>query len=147
MQTISEYLNTIEGDKKQATTAIYHTILNNIPAGFQAEISCKMIGFVVPHSIYPAGYHCSPKLPLPFINIAAQKNAIVLHHLGIYADENLRICLESEYPKHSKTKLDMGKVCIRFKKMNKITLEIIAALSQKMTVQNWIDCYEKFLKK
>ena len=147
MQTISEYLETLEGEMKIATTAVYSTILQNIPEGFQAEISYKMIGFVVPHSIYPAGYHCTPKLPLPFMSIAAQKNGVVLHHLGIYADDSLKNWLETEYPKHTKTKLDLGKGCIRFKKINEIPLELIAELAKKMTVQDWISCYEQNIKK
>ena len=106
-----------------------------------------MIGYVVPHSIYPDGYHCEPKLPLHFINIASQKNFIALYHMGIYANPELLNWFVSEFPKHSKQKLDMGKSCIRFKKMDQIPFELIAALLQKMPIEEWITCYESIFKK
>jgi len=106
-----------------------------------------MIGFVVPHEIYPQGYHCSPELPLPFVNIANQKNFIALYHMGIYSDPELLTWFEQEYPKHCKTKLDMGKSCIRFKKPEQIPLGLIADLCQKMTPADWIQRYEAQFKK
>lgn len=106
-----------------------------------------MIGYVVPHSIYPVGYHCDPKLPLPFISIASQKNFIVLYHMGIYANPVLLNWFITKYPKHSSQKLDMGKSCIRFKKRNQIPFDLIAKLIQKMSVQEWITCYESQIKK
>jgi hypothetical protein len=101
-----------------------------------------MIGYVVPHSIYPNGYHCTPELPLPFISFASQKNFIAIYHMGIYANPELLNWFVAEYPKHSTQKLDMGKSCIRFKKANQIPFELIAELAQKMSVQEWITCYE-----
>ena len=107
-----------------------------------------MIGYVVPHSIYPKGYHCDPKLPLPFINIASQKNFIALYHMGIYADENLLNWFVNEFYKHSKAKLDMGKSCIRFKKPELIPYDLIGQLFTKLTVNDWVNIYESaFLKK
>jgi hypothetical protein len=106
-----------------------------------------MLGYVVPHSIYPSGYHCDPKLPLPFINLASQKNFIALYHMGIYADKNLESWFVSEYPKHVKTKLDMGKSCIRFKKMDDIPFDFIGELATKVTVEDWILNYEKAFRK
>ena len=106
-----------------------------------------MIGYVVPHSIYPNGYHCEPKLPLPFMAIDSQKNFIALYHMGIYAKPELLNWFVTEYPKHSQQKLDMGKSCIRFKKMNQIPFDLIAELVQKMSVQEWITCYESAFKK
>jgi hypothetical protein len=105
-----------------------------------------MIGYVVPHSLYPDGYHCDPKLPLPFMSIASQKNFIALYHMGIYSDPELLEWFKAEYPKYVKTKLDMGKSCIRFKKPETIPYELIAQLSTKMTPQNWIDRYESVVK-
>jgi hypothetical protein len=102
---------------------------------------------VVPHELYPKGYHCDPKLPLPFLSIASQKNFIAVYHMGIYADEKLLNWFTEEFNKHSKSKLDMGKSCIRFKKMNDIPLQLIAELCQKLTPQQWIDLYEKAFKK
>jgi hypothetical protein len=106
-----------------------------------------MIGFVVPHEIYPNGYHCDPKLPLPFANIASQKNFIGFYHMGIYANPELLEWFVKEYPKHSDTKLDMGKSCVRFKKMDKIPYDLIGKLMRKMSVDNWIKLYEQNIKK
>jgi beta-glucanase (GH16 family) len=101
-----------------------------------------MIGYVVPHTLYPDGYHCNPKLPVPFINIASQKNFIALYHTGIYADSELLKWFTDEFPKHSNQKLDMGKSCIRFKKLDQIPFHLIAQLVQKVTVEEWINTYE-----
>jgi hypothetical protein len=107
-----------------------------------------MIGYVVPHSTYPAGYHCSPELPLPFINFASQKHFIALYHMGIYGSSELMNWFTSEYPKHAKYKLDIGKSCIRFKKMGDIPYNLIGELVSKMTVSDWIKQYETlYIKK
>ena len=145
--SIDVYLEEISAEKKDSFTKLRENILENIPNGFVEQMSYGMIGYVVPHSIYPGGYHCDPKLPLPFINIASQKNFIALHHMGIYANPELLKWLIKEYPKHSTQKLDMGKSCIRFKKMDQIPFELIAELVQKMSVQEWITCYESVVKK
>jgi hypothetical protein len=123
------------------------TILTNLPIGFEEQMSYGMIGYVVPKSRYPNGYHCNTNLPLPFVNIASQKNFIALYHMGIYADKNLYNWFVNEYPKHSKYKLDMGKSCIRFKKPAEIPFELIGELMQKISVEDWIDLYENTLKK
>ena len=123
------------------------TVKSNLPNGFQECISYKMIGYVVPHTTYPDGYHCDPKLPLPFINIASQKHFVALYHSGIYADEKLHNWFVAEYPNHVKTNLDMGKSCIRFKNIDNIPYDLIAELCQKMTPQDWITLYEKNIKK
>jgi uncharacterized protein YdhG (YjbR/CyaY superfamily) len=141
--TIAQYLDEIPAERKQAVEKLRDTILQNLPKGFSETISYGMLGYVVPHEIYPAGYHCDPKLPLPFINIASQKNFIALYHMGIYASpETLQWFVEA-YPKHSKGKLDMGKSCIRFKKVDDIPYQLIGDLAKKFTVQDWIDLYEK----
>lgn len=126
---------------------IWKLIKKNIPKGFKAELSYGFPGFVVPHSKYPAGYHVTPEVPLPFFSIASQKNFIGLYHMGIYANPKLQKWFQAEYPKHCKTKLDMGKSCIRLKKIEDIPYDLIAELSTKMTVDEWIDIYEKNLKK
>lgn len=140
--SILDYLEEIPLERKIAFTKLRETILENIPKGFVEQISYGMIGYVVPHSIYPDGYHCEPKLPLPFIAIASQKNFIALYHMGIYAKPELLNWFVAEYPKHSTQKLDMGKSCIRFKKIDQIPFDLIATLVQKMSVQEWINCYE-----
>ncbi|MFV8353381.1 DUF1801 domain-containing protein [Flavobacterium sp. XS2P14] len=144
---IEAYLKEIPEDRKEAFTKLRETILENIPKGFAEQMSYGMIGYVVPHSIYPGGYHCEPKLPLPFISIASQKNFIALYHMGIYANPELMNWLVAEYPKHSTQKLDMGKSCIRFKKIDQIPFELIAELVQKMSMDEWITCYESAFKK
>jgi len=111
-----EYINQIAQDRQVAMQKLRNVILDNLPKGFQETMNYGMIGYVVPHSIYPPGYHCTPNLPLPFITIASQKNFIALYHMGIYADKKIYDWFVAEFPKHSKLKLDMGKSCIRFKK-------------------------------
>lgn len=146
-KTIEEYLSSLPEERKPSFLKLRETILNNIPKGFTEELSYGMLGYLVPHSIYPEGYHCNPKLPLPFINIASQKNFIALYHMGIYAKPDLLDWFVTEYPKHSKQKLDMGKSCIRFKKMDEIPFDLIAELLQKISVAEWINCYETQFKK
>jgi len=114
--TQEQYLSEFREDKKEVMLQLRNVIRDNLPKGFEEVISYGMLGYVVPHSIYPNGYHCNPKLPLPFINLASQKNFIALHHMGIYANNELLDWFINEYPKHCKAKIDMGKSCIRFKK-------------------------------
>jgi len=106
-----------------------------------------MIGYVVPHSVYPKGYHTDPKQPLPFLNIASQKNYIVLYHSEVYADPKINEWFVTEYPKYCSTKLDMGKSCIRFKKLNNIPYNLIAELCKKISAKRWIEIYEKNIKR
>lgn len=140
------YFNSLPEDRKASMNELRKVILNNLPQGFSEQISYGMVGYVVPHSIYPAGYHCKPILPLPFINIASQKNFIALYHMGIYANRAILDWFVSEYPKHSSAKLDMGKSCIRFKKLDQIPYTLIAELIKKITVEDWIEMYERELK-
>jgi hypothetical protein len=98
-ESVQQYLEELPEDRKQPMKLLRQTILDNIPEGFSEEMSYGMIGYVVPHSLYPAGYHCDPKLPLPFINIASQKNSINLYHSGIYLDSKLLEWFQAEYPK------------------------------------------------
>jgi hypothetical protein len=123
------------------------TILKNLPTGFEEQLSYGMIGYVVPHSIYPAGYHCDPKLPLPFLAIASQKNFIAVYHMGIYADAELLNWFVAEYPKHAKAKLDMGKSCLRFKKPEHIPFTLLGELVAKVSAQDWIKTYEHNYKR
>lgn len=146
-KSVEAYLEEIPEGRKKAFHKLRETILSNLPEGFQEQMSYGMIGYVVPHSRYPAGYHCSPELPLPFMNIASQKNYIALYHMGIYAMPELLEWFVEEYPKHSAEKLDMGKSCIRFKKPQHIPFELIAQLVRKITVEEWIEVYEKNIKK
>ena len=145
--TVEEILENIPEDRKEAFTNLHQTIVSNLPKGFEPGISYGMLGYVVPHHLYPAGYHCKPSEPLPFVSIASQKNSINFYHMGIYADATLLNWFVAEYPKHSKQKLDMGKSCIRFKKLDQIPYDLIGALMQKMTAEQRIALYEHNLKK
>ncbi len=145
--TPNEYVAQLPEERKEVIEKLRKVISNNLPSEFEEGINYNMIGYYVPHSVYPSGYHCDPKLPLPFMNIASQKNSINLYHMGIYAEKEVYDWFVEEYPKHCKRKLDMGKSCIRFKKIEDIPYDLIAELCTKMTVQDWISIYEKNVMK
>lgn len=140
--TVNEILEKIPEERKEGFNKLHSTIVKNLPRGFEAGISYGGLGYVVPHTIYPAGYHCKPSEPLPFAGIASQKGSVNVYHMGIYSDPKLMEWFVGEFPKHSSKKLDMGKSCIRFKKVEDIPFELIGELMTKMTVQDWIDRYE-----
>jgi uncharacterized protein YdhG (YjbR/CyaY superfamily) len=146
-KTPDEYINQLPEERKLVVEKLRKIIHENLPDGFVETINYGMIGYVVPHSIYPKGYHCDTKQPLPFINIASQKNFIALYHMGIYADKALYDWFVKDYPNYCKTKLDMGKSCIRFKKMNDIPYKLIAELAKKVSPQDWIKLYETSFNK
>lgn len=137
-----EYISQLPEERKEVVKKLCTIINHNLPAGFEAGINYNMLGWFVPHTKYPNGYHCNSELPLPFINLASQKNSINLYHSGIYAKPELHKWFVDEYPKYSKYKLDMGKSCIRFKRMNDIPYELIAELCTKISVDEWIATYE-----
>jgi hypothetical protein len=141
------YLAELPADRQEAMSRLRQTILDHLPEGFTEVMNYGMIGYAVPFSKYPAGYHCDPKQPLPFISIASQKNYMALYHMGIYADQGLLEWFTNEYPKHSKTKLDIGKSCIRFKKPDQIPYQLIAELCGKMSADRWVELYEKYVKR
>ena len=142
-----EYIAQLPEERKEVLEKLRTIISQNLPKGFEEGMSYNMVGYYVPHSIYPNGYHCDPKLPLPFINLASQKNFIALYHMGIYAKPALLDWFVSEYPKHAKYKLDMGKSCIRFKRLTDIPYHLIAELCKKLTVDEWIQIYESNIVK
>tara|TARA_B110000116_G_C16351554_1_gene365601 strand:- start:25 stop:465 length:441 start_codon:yes stop_codon:yes gene_type:complete len=141
--SIEEYINLLKSEKKDAISKIITLIRKKLPKGFSEQMNYGMPSWVVPHSKYPKGYHCSPELPLPFLSLAARKNYIALYHMGIYANEDLMKWFKKEYPKHSKYKLDIGKSCIRFKRLDDIPFNLIGELLSKMTMKDWIKTYEK----
>jgi uncharacterized protein YdhG (YjbR/CyaY superfamily) len=147
MSTVQEYISNIEPLKKDAFLKLLEVVRTNISDGFHEEMSYKMIGFVVPKTIYPDGYHCDKKLPLPFVNLAVQKNFIAIYHTGAYAMPHVMDWFTTEYQKLSKTKVDIGKGCIRFKKIDEIPFDLVAELMQKISVDDWIKCYETTIKK
>lgn len=145
--TIEEILANIPEERKEAFNKLHQTIVDNLPNGFEPGISYGMLGYVIPHELYPTGYHCKPSEPLPFASLASQKNSINFYHMGIYLDPALMEWFVAEFPKHSSQKLDMGKSCIRFKKWDQIPFELMGQLMQKMTAAQWIALYERNLKK
>lgn len=142
-----EYIAQLPEERKEVIEKLRTIIFQNLPKGFEEGMSYNMIGYYVPHSTYPNGYHCDPKLPLPFINLASQKNFIALYHMGIYAKPALLDWFVYEYPKHAKYKLDMGKSCIRFKKLTDIPYDLVAELCKKLTVDEWVQIYESNIVK
>jgi hypothetical protein len=143
-----EYVEKIEDtDKQQAIIKLRKLIKQSLPPGFEEGMSYGMIGYYVPHELYPAGYHCDPKLPLPFVSIAAQKNFVAIYHMGVYARPELLDWFVSEHNNRSQHKLDMGKSCIRYKKSEYIPFDLIGELMQKMTPDQWIETYETEFKK
>ncbi|MGF7080054.1 DUF1801 domain-containing protein [Mucilaginibacter sp. UYCu711] len=145
--SITAYFNNLPDDRKAPMQALWEAIEDNIPEGFAEQFYYGMPGFVIPHSVYPAGYHGDPKLPLGFIYIGSQKNFIVMHHLGLYANKELLDWFTAEYPKHSKFKLDMGKGCVRFKKPDQIPLALIGQLAARVTPKQYIEIYERVIKR
>jgi hypothetical protein len=145
--TPEQYIDQLPEERKSAMNKLRETILKNLPQGFAEAMSYGMIGYVVPHPLYPSGYHCDPKLPLPIMSIASQKNYIAVHHLGLYGSKDLLDWFTSEYSKNVKGKPDMGKGCIRFKKPDQIPFQLIGELTAKISVAEWIEFYESNFKR
>lgn len=141
------YLAQVPEERQASFSQLRQTILDQLPQGFEEAMSYGMIGYVVPHSLYPDGYHCTPNLPLPFMNIANQKNFIAFYHMGIYAEPELLEWFVNAYNAMDLPKLDMGKSCIRFKKWDRIPFDLIGQLVAKRTPQQWIELYERNYKK
>jgi Domain of unknown function (DU1801) len=144
--TVDEYIAELPTDRQKAITELRKTIKKNLPKGFKEVMSYGMIGYVVPHSKYPAGYHCTPELPLPFLNIASQKNTITVYHMGMYANPKLEKWFVDAYTKATGKKADKGKSCLRYKKPEDIPYNLIGELASKVTVDEWIKLYETNLK-
>ena len=145
--TVEEILANVPEERKEAFNKLHQVIVANLPEGFAPGISYGGLGYVVPHTVYPSGYHCKPIEPLPFAGIASQKNSINFYHMGMYAQPELYDWFVNEFPKYSSRKLDIGKSCVRFKKVDDIPFELIGALMQKMALTDWITLYESNLKK
>ena len=146
-KTVDEILTSLPEDRIEPFNKLHDVIVKNLPKGFEPAISYGGLGYVVPHSLYPEGYHCKPSEPLPFAGIASQKHSINFYHMGIYADPRLLNWFVSKYPMHTKQKLDMGKSCVRFKKLDEIPYKLIGELMEKISVKEWINIYETNIKK
>ncbi len=145
-KTPDEYVEQVPDERKPIFNELRKTFQENLPAGFEETTGYGMMGYVVPHSLYPQGYHTDPKQPLPFMGLASQKNFIGFYHMGLYTNKDLLNWFKSEYPKYSKAKLDMGKSCIRFKKIDQIPVKLLGELATKISVRDWINLYENNLK-
>ena len=146
MTQIDEYIASLPEDRKEPLSRLRTLIEMNLPKGFEETFSSGMINWVVPHKIYPAGYHCNPKQPLPFLSLASQKNSISLYHMGVYSDPELLSWFQDEWSKSSERKLDMGKSCIRFKRPEEIPFDLIGRLAAKLSPADWIALYEATVK-
>ncbi len=144
--TVDAYIAELPEDRKKAISELRKVIKKNLPKGFSEGMGYGMMGWSVPHSKYPAGYHCNPKDPLPFMGMASQKNSINLYHMGIYADPKLLKWFTDAHAKVSPKKLDMGKSCVRYKKSEDIPYKLIGELASKITPDEWITTYERLYK-
>ena len=144
--TPQEYIASLPDDRKKPVEDIRQAINKNIPKGFKEVMCYGMLGWVVPHEIFPPGYHCDPTKPLMLINLASQKNHIALYHMGLYTGSLLGWFRE-EWQKATPKKLDMGKACIRFKKPDDIPIALIGALASKLTPQAWVEMYLRALRR
>lgn len=140
--SVQEYFQNIPDERKDTMNRLREIINNNIPNEFKEVLNYGMPSWVIPHSIYPSGYHTSPDLPLPFMSLASQKHFIGLYHMGIYADLELLKWWQTEYRQSAKRKLDMGKSCIRLKYLDDIPFELIGILCKKISANEWITIYE-----
>lgn len=142
-----EYIVQLTIQRQEAVSKLRDIIKSNLPEGFEEIMSYGMIGYVIPHSIYPVGYHVNPNEPLPFMGLASQKNHIAMYHMGIYAFPEILEWFINEYPKHVATKPDMGKSCIRFKNVKRIPYDLISELCRKINPEDYIARYEELLER
>ncbi|WP_298550232.1 DUF1801 domain-containing protein [uncultured Algibacter sp.] len=142
-----QYLDGLPEERKALMSKLRKQILDNLPKGIEETMSYGMLGYVIPHSVYPDGYHCNTKLPLPFMNLASQKNFVAVYSMVLYSKKELMDWFILEYKKRCKYKLDMGKSCIRFKRMDDIPFDLIGELTAKVSTEEWIDIYQSTIKK
>lgn len=142
--TVDQYLSELPEDRREAISAVRRAILKGLPEGYEEGIGYGMISYHVPHSVYPAGYHCDPKLPLPFASLASQKNHMALYLMCLYSDAELETWFREEWARTGK-KLDMGKSCIRFKKLDDVPLALIGRVVRKVPVKKFVEHYEATL--
>jgi hypothetical protein len=141
--TVAAFIDSLPEERKSAVKKLRQVIKKNLPKGFKETVASGMIHWVVPHSKYPDGYHCDPQQPLPFASLASNKGGVAVYHMGMYADPKLNAWFQKQWPKHVKTKLDMGKSCVRLKKIETIPYDLFGELMGRMSPEQWIECYEK----
>ena len=150
--TVKEYLASLPEERRAAIGAVRDVILKNLDSGYEEGISYGMIGYFVPHRLYPAGYHCDPKQPLPFAVLGSQKNYMSLHLMCLYSGgdpggpaASLQEWFRTEWARTGK-KLDMGKACINFKRADDLALDAIGEVFRKVPANKWIAVNEKLLQ-
>jgi uncharacterized protein YdhG (YjbR/CyaY superfamily) len=139
--TVEEYLAALPKDRREALDAIRKVIRKNLPKGYEEGIQYGMIGYFVPHSLYPAGYHCDPKQPLPFVHLASQKNHMAIYLFCLYMDEEAMERFTTAWQQTGK-KLDMGKSCVRFKKLDQVALDVVADAIRAIPVKDFVAHYD-----
>ncbi len=142
--TVRDYLAELPEDRRAALQAVREVILKNLDDDFEEGMQYGMIGYYVPHSVYPPGYHCDPRQPLTFASLASQKNHMALYLMCVYGDQNQRTSFEAEWKKAGK-KLDMGKSCVRFKKLDDLALGVIGETIRRVTARKYIEICERAL--
>jgi len=142
----SEYFASLPADRREALEAVRDVIRANLDPGFEEGMSYGMIGWCVPHSIFPAGYHCNPRQPLPYASIASQKNYMAIYLMSLYGMPALESWFRAAWAKTGK-KLDMGKCCIRFKKLEDLPLAVIGEAIRRVPVRAYVENYEAALAK
>ena len=144
--TVDEYLRELPPDRRAAIEAVRNVMRRNMDKGYQERMAYGMIGYSVPHSTYPAGYHCDPKMALPFAGLASQKNHMALYMMCHYSNPTEEDWFRKAWDKEVKAgrakKLDMGKSCIRFKKLDDLPLEVIGEAIARMPAKKWIEVYQ-----
>jgi hypothetical protein len=143
--TVGQYLKELPADRRAAISELRRVIRRNLPKGFQEGMQYGMIGYYVPHKLYPAGYHCDPKQPLPYVSLASQKNHMSLYLCAAYHNKRENDWFQKAWQETGK-KLDMGKSCIRFKKIADVPLDVVAAAVARMSVDEFVEFYESVIK-
>jgi len=143
-RTVDEYIKALPEDRRSAISAVREVILDHLPKGYEERMTYGMIGYVVPHTIYPSGYHCDPKVPLLYANLGSQKNHMALYLMSVYGDKAIEQWFRKAWQAAGK-KLDMGKSCVRFKKIEDVPLEVIGQVIARVPVKNYIERVEKVL--
>jgi Domain of unknown function (DU1801) len=145
-KTVAQYLKELPEDRRTTVEAVRKTILDNLDADYEEGMQYGMIGYYVPHRVFPPGYHCNPKQPLPFACLASQKNHLSLYLMSCYGEGVESASFRTAWAKTGK-KLDMGKSCIRFKSLDDLALEVIGDAIREMPATKYIARYEAFLEK
>lgn len=142
--TVEQYLAELPEDRRHAISAVREVILKNLPKGYEEGMQYGMIAYYVPHSIYPKGYHCDPKQPLTYAALASQKNYMSIYLMCEYGHTDNREKFVEAY-KASGKKLDMGKSCVRFKKLDDLPLEVIGDAIGRVPVDTYVSMVESVL--